>query len=1049
VNITDLCLRRPVFAWMMMFATIMFGLIALGIVPGATSIGVSQFPDVNNPTVSVSVSWPGASPEDVETGLINPIEDVLAQVTGITEMTSSARNNSARVTATFDIDRDIDLAVQDVQAKVAQIQRQLPTGVQAPTVSKSNPDDTPIITVGVSGPFARQLLADVARYQVEDALTTIDGVGQVSMMGYLDRAVRIWVDADKLIATSTTVTDITTALKNQHVTASGGQMTNGQKAIDIRVMGEAADLETIRNIMIKKVGTQIIHLSDVALVQDGFEDETSKARSNGQPVQAMGILKAPGSNAVGVATAVKNKLDELQKTLPPDMKLEVLFDTTGFIKESVNEIGLELVLAVILTAIVCWLFLGSLSSTLNVLFAIPMSLLGTVAFIYFKGWTLNTFTLLGLSLAVGLVVDDAVMVMENIYRHAEMGKDKVTAASEGTKEITFAALAATIAVIAIFLPVAFMSGVIGKYFLQFGVTLSVAVMISYFEAITLAPARCAQMLNVHAKKGFVARVGDKMFAKLSRNYGRGLAVALKWPKIVVLFGVAVMAIAYLSFTQLKQEMVPSQDQSRLQVKLTTTVGSDLDETDKLTKKAEDVLMKHPELVRIQSTISIGSSSLSLTMVEPKQRSMTQMEFSNTIRRELQQIPGVRASVQDLSQQGFAGGRGKPVEISVRGSDWNALIALAAKTQKQLLDSGFAVDLESDYDLGPPELSVSPDRAAAADVGVNVSDIATTVSTLVGGTVVGQYSTAGRRMNIDMRLLAGQRTRPEDLDRLRVRATGTGTTTIASTANNTTALLVPLSSVTISVEHAELQTINHANRQRAIRITGNVGPGHSQSEVLDYARTLAAQVPPGYSLVLSGQSSQFGDAMKSFFFAWIVGLIFAYMVLASQFNSLLHPVTVLTILPLSLAGAMVTLLIMGKTLNVFSMIGLLLLMGIVKKNSIILVDYANEVRHKDNLTATDAMKVAGPVRLRPILMTAIATLMAAVPSALGLGPGAETRGPMADAIIGGLILSTVLSLFVVPAFYVLADNIFGSPKKPPKVTVVAEPHAPVVAEPPPS
>ncbi|HEY0249886.1 MAG TPA: efflux RND transporter permease subunit, partial [Kofleriaceae bacterium] len=364
----------------------------------------------------------------------------------------------------------------------------------------------------------------------------------------------------------------------------------------------------------------------------------------------------------------------------------------------------------------------------------------------------------------------------------------------------------------------------------------------------------------------------------------------------------------------------------------------------------------------------------------------------------------------------------------------------AKTQKQLQDSGLAVDLDSDYDIGPPQLAISPDRAAAADVGVNVTDIATTVSTLVGGTIVGQYSTAGRRMNIDMRLLAMQRTRPEDLEKLRVRATGTGTTTspsgVTSTGTAQQQVLVPLSSVTASKEQAELQTINHANRQRAIRITGNVAQGHSQSEVLDYARELSTQVPTGYSLVLSGQSSQFGDAMKSLGFALIVGIIFAYMVLASQFNSLMHPLTVLTILPLSLAGAMLALLITGKTLNVFSMIGLLLLMGIVKKNSIILVDYANEVRHKDNLTAADAMKTAGPVRLRPILMTAIATLMAAVPSAMGLGPGAETRGPMADAIIGGLILSTLLSLFVVPAFYVLSDRIFPQKKKPPEAVAVS-------------
>jgi hydrophobe/amphiphile efflux-1 (HAE1) family protein len=1022
VNITDVCLRRPVFAWMLMFGTILFGIIAI------LRIGVSQFPDVNNPTVTVSITWNGASPEDVETGIVNPIEDVLSQVNGVLEITSQSKHNSARITATFDIDRNIDLAVQDVQAKVAQIQRQLPTGVDPPTVSKSNPDDTAIITVGVSGPFARQLLADIARYQLQDALQTIEGVGQVQMSGYLDRAVRIWVDADKLVATGTTVTDITQALKQQHVSSSGGQLTNGQRAIDIRVLGEAADLQTLRNIIIKKVGVAQISLGDVALVQDGFVDVTSVARSNGTPVQAMGILKQPGSNAVAVANAVRAAIAEQQKSLPPGMRVDVLFDTTNFITESVDEIKLELGLAVILTAIVCWLFLGSLSSTLNVLFAIPMSLLGTIAVMYFLGWTLNTFTLLGLSLAVGLVVDDAVMVMENIFRHAEMGKDRVRAASEGTKEITFAALAATIAVIAIFLPVAFMSGVIGKYFLQFGVTLSVAVGISYFEAITLAPARCAQMLNVSHNKGLVARIGDRIFEALSRFYGKTLVTALRWPTVVLLIGVVVTVGAGWTSCQLKQEMVPSQDQSRLAVRLVTAVGADLDETDRLVQKAEAMLAKHKEITRVLTTVSIGSASLSLTMVDPKERSITQAQLSAMIRRELGQIPGVRVSVQDLSQQGFAGGRGKPVELTVRGADWNTLVGLSQQVTHQLTDSGLAVDLDSDYDLGPPELQVSPDRPRASDVSVNVTDIATTVNSLIGGTVVGQYSTAGRRMDIRMRLLSSQRTRPEDLDVLRVRST--------------TGNMVPLSSVVIADEQPALQTINHDNRQRAIRLTGNVAPGHSQSEVLTFLRGLTP--PTGFSYVLSGQSSQFGDAMTSLLFALVVGILIAYMVLASQFNSLLHPITVLTILPLSLAGAMVALWITGKTLNVFSMIGLLLLMGIVKKNSIILVDYANEVRGHESLTATEAMRRAGPVRLRPILMTAVATMMAAVPSAMGLGPGAETRGPMADAIIGGLILSTVLSLYVVPAFYVLSDRIKRAitGRKPP-----VPPHAPPGAPPP--
>ncbi len=995
---------------MIMAGTILFGILSV------MKIGVSQFPDVDNPTVSVSVSWPGASPEDVETGIINPIEDAISQVTGVQEITSSSKQGSARVTATFDISRNIDLALQDIQAKIAQAQRQMPSTAQPPVVSKSNPDDQPIITVGVSGPFARKLLADIARYQIQDRLQTVPGVGQVTMMGYLDRNVRIWIDADKLIATGTVVTDITTALTKQHVTSSGGQMENGQRSLDVRVLGEAADLQTLRDIVIRKIGASEVHLGDVALIEDGFQDVTTVARSNGVPVQAMGILKQPGSNAVGVAKAVRAALADVQKSVPEGMKIEVLFDTTGFIEESVKEIALEFVLAVVLTAGVCWLFLGSLSATMNVLFAIPMSLLGTIAVLYFAGYTLNTFTLLGLSLAVGLVVDGAVMVMENIFRHAEMGKDRVAAASEGTKEITFAALAATIAVIAIFLPVAFMSGVIGKFFLQFGVTLSVAVAISYIEAITLAPARCAAMLsNTHTVK---ERLPDRAFAALSRAYGRTLDRALRYPWLVLAIGVGVLAVSGVVASRIKQEFVPSQDQSRLAVKLTTAIGADLAETDRLTTRAEEILRKHPEIDRILTNVNVGSAQLSLTLVEPGKRNVTQSEFSATIRRELGSLPGLRASVQDLSQQGFAGQRGYPVEFSVRGSDWPTLIKLATDLKRKAVESGLVVDIDSDYQLGAPQLTIAPDRARASDVSINVQDIATTVSALIGGVIVGQYSTAGRRMDIRMRLLAAQRTRPEDLSMLRVR---TSTSNVNTTTTMTTTNLIPLSSVVITKEQPELQSINHADRQRAIRIYGNVAPGHSQSDALAFVAQLGKDAPPGCAVVMSGQSSQFGESMTSLIFALIVGILVAYMVLASQFNSLLHPITVLTILPLSLAGAMFALFAAGKTLNVFSMIGLLLLMGIVKKNSIILVDYANEVREHEHLDATEAMKRAGPVRLRPILMTAVATLMAAVPSAMGLGPGAETRGPMADAIIGGLILSTALSLFVVPAFYVLTDR----------------------------
>jgi multidrug efflux pump len=650
---------------------------------------------------------------------------------------------------------------------------------------------------------------------------------------------------------------------------------------------------------------------------------------------------------------------------------------------------------------------------MNVLFAIPMSLMGTVAVIYFLGYTLNTFTLLGLSLAVGLVVDDAVMVMENIFRHAAMGKDRMKAAEEGTKEITFAALAATLAVIAIFLPVIFMSGIVGKFFLQFGVTLSIAVALSYLEAITLAPARCAQMVNVqHEERKGVGGAMDRLFAKLEAFYGRMLERTLRRPWVALTIGAAVLALATVTALSLPGEFVPSQDQSRLQVRLTTAVGSDLGQTDKIVQRCEAFLRSRPEVKGVMASVggsASNSASLSVTLVDPGQRKLTQNELAAVFRKEFASYPGLRVSVQDLSQQGFTGQRGYPIEFSVRGADWDVLTSQAAKVRDALTKSGLATDIDTDYQIGSPELQIRPDRARISDMGLSVQDVATTVSSLVGGVTIGKYSSAGRRLDVDLKLLANQRTRPEDVAALNVRLPGKQ--------------LVPLSAVTTQQEVPVLQAINHADRERAVTIFANVAPGHSQTEALAYIQTLTSDVPTGYRIVFSGQSSQFQDSMNSLLFALGLGILVAYMVLASQFNSFLHPVTVLSILPLSIAGAAFGLYVMHKTLNVFSMIGVLLLMGIVKKNSIILVDYATERRNGGHAhDARSAMLQAGPVRLRPIVMTSVATMMSAIPAAMGLGPGAETRAPMADAVLGGLILSTALSLLVVPAFYVVADGL---------------------------
>ena len=1010
MNITEVCIRKPVLAWMIMAATVLFGIIAV------QRIGISQFPDVDLPTITISADWEGAAPEVMEKDVVEPLEEAVTQVEGIRSITSVSRQGSASVTVELDLSRDVDIALQDVNARVTQARRRMPPEVEQPELRKSNPEDSPIMWVGISGPYPRQLLADIARFRLKEKLQTVPGVGEIFLGGYLERNVRIWVDATRLEARGLTVAEVVDALRREHVELPAGRLETEGREVNVRVLGEAFDLEALRDLVVAETDGAVTRLRDVALIEDGFEDERRMSRVDGVPAQGLGIRKQRGANAVAVAHGVKEKLAEVTATLPEDMRVGINFDSTKFIEESVHEIEIELLLAVCLTALVCWLFLASFSSTLNVVLAIPMSLLGTIAVIWFAGFTLNTFTLLGLSLAVGIVVDDAIMVLENIYRHAESGKDRVTAAREGTHEITFAALAATVAVIAIFIPVVFMEGIVGRFFLQFGVTLCVAVALSYVEAITLAPARCAQILDVSREnRGRVGTAVDKVFGRLETRYRRALGWAVLRPWRIVLSGAAVFVLAMGVFRMLPGEFVPSQDQSRLMVRMQTAVGSSLEETDRVFKKAEEFVNTQPETLRAYTVIggfgggAVNTGIFFLTMVPPEDRDVSQAEFASRLRQELNSYPGVRAGVQDLSQQGFTARRGYPVEFSVRGPEWDRLVSHSQDLMDKLEASGLVTDLDTDYRLGQPEVRIQPDRALAGDLGVSMQDVATTLQTLVGGVIVGKYSVDGRRVDVRMRLLKDQRASVNDLERLKVRADS--------------GALVPLEALTRPDEKPALQAITRLDRERAITVFGNIAPGHSQEEAIEEVERLAATLPAPYQAILGGASVAYRESMASLVFALAMGIIVAYMVLASQFNSFLHPITVLTSLPLSVAGAAFALWLTGNTLNIFSMIGLLLLMGIVKKNSIILVDYANQARGR-GADARGAMLEAGPIRLRPILMTSCATTMAAVPAAIGLGAGSEVRTPMAIAVIGGVLVSTMLSLLVVPCFYIVSDDLKG-------------------------
>ena len=1014
MKLTEACIDKPVFAWMLMAATIVFGGVA------ASRIGISQFPDVDSPNISVNVNWEGAAPEVVENDVVEILEEALVQVEGVRWITSSARQGGASLSVELHLERDVDLALQDVQTKVSQAQLRLPRGMDPPVISKSNPEDNPIMWIGLSGPYPRQVLSDFARYRLAEKLQQVPGVGEIMMGGYLQRNVRIWIDANRLDEKGLTVTDVVGALQREHIELPAGRLETEGREVNVRVLGEAIDLSTLRRIVVREVAGSPVYLEDVALVEDGFEDMRRMARVNGLPAQGLGVKKQRGANAVAVAQGVRQVLEDIKPSLPEGMELGINFDSTQFIEDSVEKIEFELVVSVVLTAIVCWLFLGSLSSTLNVVLAIPMSLFGTIAVLYFLGYTLNTFTLLGLALAVGIVVDDAIMVMENIFRRAEGGEDRVTAAREGTRQIAFAALAATLAVVAIFSPVIFMEGVTGRFFMQFGITLCVAVLLSYVEAVTLAPSRCAQLLNT-SREGR-NRVGlwvDRGFRRLEGRYARILGGGLRRPYLVLGLGGLLFVGSIFLFRSLPKEMVPSQDQSRMMLRLQTAVGSDLEETNKLILKAEEIIQAAPEVVR-QFTVAggfgggaVNSGFMFITLVPPEERTLSQNDFAAQLRQQLNAIPGLRAIYQDNSQSGFTAQGGMPVSFALLGPDWNQLVSLSNDFRQKLATSGLAVDVDSDYRVGMPELRITPDRARAADLGVPIEQVATTLNALVGGVRIGKYSSGGRRIDVRARLLADQRSRPEDIARLKMRS--------ASGA------LVPLSSLVSYEEQPALQAITRRDRERAISVSANVAPGRSQAEALELVEELGRELPLGYHLTLTGASQTYRESNDSLVFAMILGIVVAYMVLALQFNSFLHPFTVLTILVPALTGAFLALWLTGTSLNIFSGIGLLLLMGIVKKNSIILVDYANQMRAQSH-NALEAMLLAGPVRLRPILMTSVATLMAAIPPSLGMGPGSEIRAPMAIAVIGGLVVSTALSLLMVPAFYVVADRLVGSTGK---------------------
>lgn len=1004
MSLASISIKNPVFAWMMMIGFIVFGAISF------KRLGVSQNPDVDFPVVTVSATLEGAAPEVMESDVADIIEDSVMAVEGIKEVSSTCKQGQASITVEFDLSRDIQQALQDVQARISQAGKQLPKDMDPPIISKTNPEDQPIMWIALTGTRAPKELSEYAKNTLRDQFLTVPGVGDVQMGGYLQRNVRIWLDGNKLRELNMSVDDVIKALQSQHIELPAGRLDAQNRTANVRIEGEALSMDEMRALQVAERNGSPVYLKDVALVEDGFEDRTRVARSNGVPSQGLGVIKQRGFSAVEVADAVKKRIIEVRKTLPSGMDLDVRVDNTAYIKSAIHEIEFDLAMAVVLTAVVCWLFLGSVSSTFNVVLAIPVAVFGTFAFMYFSGFTLNTFSLLALSLSIGIVVDDAIMVLENIYRHAEEGENRVTAALHGAEQITFAALAATLAIVAIFLPVAFMSGIMGKFFFQFGTVLSVAVLISLLEALTLAPARCSQFLKVGGRGNFIERAVGNSFDALGRLYRAALGLALRWRIVVLVIAFSIFGSSLLLVRNVKGEFVPSQDQGFFVINFTCPVGSSIEYTDRTMRGLEEILNKQPEVdaqMNIAGARDINGGIIFVTLKDRDKRVASQDEITSRIRPMLNSFPGTRAAILGFSQSGFsATGRNFPVEFTVRGPDWAKLAEAAQQMMTGMKQSGKMVDVDTDYRVGLPEVQVTPDRTRAQANDVDVQAIASVINAAIGGQKVARYKDNGRRYDVRVRLLRQERLRPEDISSLFVR--------------NKNGRLVPMSEVTNIVVQPSLQSITRKQRERAITITANPAPGASQEEAIKAVEQLAKSLPEGYKVMFSGSSQVFRESINSLLFAMVLGIFVAYMVLGSQFNSFLHPFTVLLALPFSITGALLVLWATGATMNIYSLIGIILLMGIVKKNSILLVDYTNQMREK-GMGCDEALLHACPVRLRPILMTSVAMIAAALPGAIARGTGSELRSPMNRAVIGGLIVSTALTLFVVPSFYSLMDQ----------------------------
>jgi multidrug efflux pump len=1004
---------------MMSAALILFGAI------GYLRLSVREYPDVDPPIVSVTTVLRGANPRVMESAVTDILEEELSTIPGLRTLTSSSAEQVSNITLEFTLERDIEASAQDVRDKVSRVRGRLPQEIEEPVVTKQDADAQPFFWLALTAENYDLLqLSDIGDRIVKSRLQTVPGVGRAQIFGERRYSMRIWLSPAELSARGLTVQDVESAIRSRNVEIPAGRIESERREFTVRSLGELKTPQEFSDLTVANQNGQLVKIRDIARVELGPENERSLLRYKGTPAVAVGVVRQSKANLIEVSDAIRAELPAINDALPPGVDLELAFDSSVFVRRSIQEAQETLLLAAGLVVLIIFVALRNIKATIIPGLAIPTSIIAAFGAMYFLGFSIYNLTLLALILAIGIVVDDAIIVMENSYRHQEeLGEDPTTAAMKGTSEIAFAVIATTVALVAVFSPLAFLRGTTGRLFNEFGISMAVAVVISSFVALTLTATASAKILRVPKSHGKVFMAFERGFIGMAEGYKNGLAWAMKHRWWIVGGAVATVGLAVVVFGTLKREFVPPEDRGWFMVITIAPEGATLDYTDGYQQTIEGILGRTGDIEAYFSVLGFGgrvnSGIIFTRLADWEDRDRSVQEIIGEIQPQFFAIPGVFAFANNPPAFGWA----SPVQFVVRHPDFDSLATGMDRLTMRARQIPGLINVDTDLRVNKPELTVRYDRDRAEDLGVEIRDISSTLQTLLGGRRVSTFTRANKLYDVMVQLDRPMRATPSQMEGVYVRGRD--------------GALVKLDAVAHVEEGVGPRQLNHFNRVRSFTMSGNLAPGFTLGEALDSLSAAAAEVlPRGSTTALAGESRELNESGNALYFAFVLALVVVYMVLAAQFESLIHPFTVLLSVPLAVTGALLTLLLAGSTLNLYSQIGMILLIGIVSKNSILLVEYANQLKAR-GMSAAEAMLESGRIRLRPILMTATATIIGAMPIALGLGAGSASRRPLGYAIVGGLFFSTLLTLFLVPVVYVLLDALRERVGKPAPALETAE------------